>query len=102
MIITTQFIFGLAPPTIINWLPIREFNEHNLSWLDGDYEHTFIGFALFGVMVWIYVSLFLSRRYMKRFRMITNRLGPLNDDDSFRSKQVNPFENWPRDLALFG
>src|SRR5262249_55935337 len=69
-----QFLMGFSPPVNIFWLPIREFDDRELSLGRGPEEVPYAPFWVIGLLAWAGLSLLLSAQCVHKFRRIANRI----------------------------
>jgi ABC-type transport system involved in multi-copper enzyme maturation permease subunit len=87
----TEFIVGFAPPTIVSFMPMREFSDRELSWIDRN--GSFVGNAVVGVLFWAAASIFLSRSCLRRFRVMTNRFAANSDSEFPLNREGKSYES---------
>ena len=74
-----DLLCGFSPSVNMAWLPIREFDQWELTL--GHREIPYAPFWVIGLVAWVGLSFLLSIRSVDKFRRIANRI-PVPPDES--------------------
>jgi hypothetical protein len=89
-----QVLCGFSPPVCVAWLPIREFKNDEVHFVD--HNIPFPPFWVIGLIGWAGLSVALAQKTVSKFRQTTNRV-PIEPEPQLRrgppplpKRPVNP------------